>query len=140
MIRSRCIRCHTADHPRLDLTQLDATTGAKGDPSRFPPAYEILLSPARDAGEGVEGRYLRPGSARESPLVWHLFGKRPDKGKKDSDMDSSVELMPLTGQLTDSERRLFVEWIDLGAQWSNRPPPDDVARDTLATGVAEKEK
>jgi len=37
--------------------------------------------------------------------------------------------MPPKMPLSDSERKLFVEWIDLGAQWSNRPSPEDVASD-----------
>ena len=32
--------------------------------------------------------------------------------------------MPLHGDLTDQERRTFVEWIDLGAQWDNLPGQD----------------
>ena len=32
--------------------------------------------------------------------------------------------MPPGKPLSDDERRLFAEWIDLGAQWDNIPGPD----------------
>jgi hypothetical protein len=39
----------------------------------------------------------------------------------------SAAQMPPEVPLSDAERRLFIEWIDLGAQWNNRAAPEDVA-------------
>jgi len=133
LIKSRCIQCHNHNHPGLDLTEIPPETGL----SRV---YEVLLSPEEGGAEGITGRYIKPGSARESPLVWHLFGKRLDEAGNPSAVESSFKLMPPDGPLSDSERKLFVEWIDLGAQFINRPAPEDVARDPLASRAPEKGK
>ncbi len=58
-------------------------------------------------------------SARTSPLVWHLFGRNTSR-PWDHPLPAiqTVEGMPPKGgtSLTDLERRLILEWIDLGAE------------------------
>jgi hypothetical protein len=34
--------------------------------------------------------------------------------------------------LSDAERKTFIEWIDLGALWDNRPTPEEVAEKARA--------
>lgn len=62
--------------------------------------------------------YLK-GAARTSPLVWHLFGRKTSR-PWDHPLPAiqTVERMPPEGAtpLTDLERRLILEWIDLGAE------------------------
>jgi len=185
LIKTRCLQCHTREHPRLDLTDIAKAGVSRDYHGRFPRAYEVLLSPRDRGAKELAGRYIKPGSARESPLIWRLFGfSISDCGLRTSDsalrapqsalpnpqplpglairipqppsglairipqpasglanphsairnpqsaMDAgAAELMPPKMPLSDSERKLFVEWIDLGAQWSNRPSPEDVASD-----------
>jgi len=101
IIERRCTTCHSGNSPagkKLDLT---------GKPTKyFNNAYLRLLTP--QAGKTPEdgGKYVHPGSARKSLLVHLLYGW---KGK----------VMPADNPLPDAERKTFVEWIDLGAQWDN---------------------
>jgi hypothetical protein len=58
-------------------------------------------------------------TARTSPLVWRLFGKimaRPWDGLQV--MNPTMEAMPPpdSAPLTDHEKRVILEWIDLGAE------------------------
>ncbi len=95
--------------------------------SYFNRPYLNLLSrePAGD-GEEFSGKYVDPGVARTSPLIWHLFGRnlsRPWDGDKVSEAVKPIEpgrVEPLTEQ----ERQAFVEWVDMGALWDGIPGPD----------------
>jgi hypothetical protein len=126
LVERRCLQCHTRDHPRLDLADLKEPPASGDAAPRFPRTYQILLSPSEGGAEGVAGRYVKPGSARESPLIWHIFGQRLAEEAGYSGNQRGFALMPPRAPLSDSEGNLFVEWIDLGAQWNNRPSPADV--------------
>jgi len=64
------------------------------------------------------GRYVDPGRARTSPLIWHIFGRNTCRPWDEtfSPQSATVDQMPPAGSatLTDDERRTFVEWIDMG--------------------------
>lgn len=62
-------------------------------------------------------RYVRPGEARNSPLVWSLYGRVTSRPWDKVPPRARVKAMPPTGHgaLTDQEKRTIVEWIDLGA-------------------------
>jgi len=104
IVRARCASCHGegSSTPRLD--GLDAESDEPG------PAYEILLADHVDAGR-----------ARTSRLVWHLFGRNTSRPWDHEDWGREVKRAP-PGQpeLTEAERRTFVEWIDMGALWDAR--------------------
>ncbi len=136
LLEGRCLSCHTREHPRLDLADIE--TQAPG--SAFPLAYEVLLSPKEEGTEQLAGRYVKPGSARESPLVWRLFGARVDNKDETSGSGESISAMPPKSPLSDTERKLFIKWIDLGAQWNNRPLPEDVAKEPAVPKTAEERK
>jgi hypothetical protein len=63
------------------------------------------------------GRYVDPGQARTSRLVWALFGRNTSRPWDRSGPTAPVKKMPPAGspQLTIDERRAIVEWIDMGA-------------------------
>ena len=87
-------------------------------------AYDALTA-GRD-GEGSARRPLvTPGSATTSPLIWQLFGRdtsqTPDAGTSTITLIAPGHL----DLLSDEERRVFTEWIDLGAQW-DLPPESSV--------------
>jgi len=100
IIERRCITCHSENSPagKLDLS---------GKPTKyFNSAYENLLTPKEGKTPEDGGEYIRPGNARKSLLIHLLYGWN---GK----------MMPPGKPLPDAERKRFVEWIDIGAQWDN---------------------
>jgi len=100
IVEAKCLPCHGQGgaKPRLDARPLAS--------SRYPSA---LLE------------HVHPGSARTSPLAWHLFGRntaRPWDGA--AARRSARPIRPGKAEpLTEFERRAFVEWIDLGARWTS---------------------
>jgi hypothetical protein len=123
VIQSKCMLCHGAGGslPRLDG---NPGTGAPSGEAAGSRAYGMLVS--RDGGASKSGAghpaYVVPGKARASSLIWHLLGRntaRPwDRLPKG---DALVRRMPPANAppLSESERRAFIEWIDLGAVWSS---------------------
>jgi len=67
------------------------------------------------------GKYVDPGRARTSPLIWRIFGRNTSRPWDEtfSPQSVTVDKMPPAGSaaLTDDEKRTFVEWIDMGALW-----------------------
>jgi hypothetical protein len=107
ILEANCRQCHREAPSGFDISRLDEDGGARA-------VYEDLLG-----GERASGRKLvDPGQARNSPLIWRLFGRdtsRPwDKGAEswESIPTDHVEI------ISPEERTLFIEWIDLGAQWA----------------------
>jgi hypothetical protein len=98
---------------------------ARRDEPKSPPQ----TSPAEPASV-VPGKYVDPGCARTSFLVWMLSGRdksRPwDQADSPLHFNRQIKRMPPPGKaapLTEQDFRLLVEWIDLGAAWEARPPP-----------------
>lgn len=60
-------------------------------------------------------KYVHPGQARTSPLIWHIFGRNTSR-PWDPKREPSASLVSGKALLTEEERRLIAEWIDLGAQ------------------------
>lgn len=104
IIKRRCVSCHSGPKAkgRLELTDT---------PTRyFNRAYENLLTPEPGRSPEEGGRYVFPGSARKSLLIHLIYGwERLTGGRR----------MPPNTPLSEEEKRAFVEWIDLGAQWDN---------------------
>ncbi|MFW6169302.1 MAG: hypothetical protein ACODAD_02350, partial [Planctomycetota bacterium] len=78
IIEQKCVGCHDANGapPRLD----GAEQVPRGERSHFNRAYLSLLAerPAAASDSDSEShrrRYVTPGQARTSPLIWHLFGR-----------------------------------------------------------------
>ena len=74
-------------------------------------------------------RYVQPGQARTSPLIWHLFGYNTCRPWDKTASTGKVKPIPpgKSDPLTAHERRTFIEWIDLGALWDGVPGPDDLS-------------
>ena len=144
IIHAKCVPCHSPGGapPRLDGGLREKGTGTfsantlrtrqsrEKEPGAFSPfnrAYESLLAREEPDGEGgYRGKYVHPGRARTSPLVWHLYGRNTARGwdgavrKRPAKPIPPGKVAPLNG----TERRTFVEWIDLGAMWDGIPGPD----------------
>ena len=75
--------------------------------------------------EGIRNS-VHPGSARTSPLIWHIFGRNTSRPWDAAPVEGVVPKMPppVTAHLTDDERATLVEWIDLGASLDAVVGPD----------------
>jgi hypothetical protein len=123
IIQSRCVSCHKTGGIKPWLA-------GTGDPARTPGsnhtdgAYEELLeqtekgNPARFSG----GKYVTPGSARTSALIWHLLGRNTSRPWDPKASHTAPRQMPAGDGdvLTEEEQLTFIEWIDTGAHWDTR--------------------
>lgn len=109
IVARRCAGCHGAGGaaPRLDAD--DA-----------PEAYAALLAKEEGDPAAAGYRYVHPGRARTSPLVWHLVGKNTSLPWDGPWGERPVKAIPAgtSPPLEDEEVRTIVAWIDLGAAWS----------------------
>lgn len=122
-------RCSAADcHGGNRAVPLDLSAKRAG---AFNRAYVSLLEGMREAppaGEPVVGRYVDSGRARNSLLIWRLYGRRTSRPWDQPARRYIVPgLMPPPGSepLTEDESKTFVEWIDLGAHWDGIPGDED---------------
>jgi len=118
ILETRCATdgCHVAGAAAPDL---DVSGASAQGPAGYA-AYRSLLT---RQSESVNSPYVIRGKARNSPLIWSLYGRSMGEGEQP---DTRVVLqMPPDGPLSLRERLLLTEWVDLGAVW-----------ETQATGLA----
>ncbi|MCP4453428.1 MAG: hypothetical protein GY809_18370 [Planctomycetes bacterium] len=117
IIADKCARCH--DNPDAPVRLTGEITAGRKD-AAFNQDYRLLLTRGATPGRG---RYVHPGSARTSPVIWHLFGRNTSRPWDGDAGKQAVPSMPANPsvQLTDQDRRTFVTWIDLGALWDGLP-------------------
>lgn len=109
LLGSRCQRCHQDGESGLALGSLAGSDGARA-------AYRALLGGPGPSGDPRE-RYVEPGAARNSPLVWRLLGRDTSRSW-DRDTRPLQEVpRDHVDLLSPEERQVFIEWIDLGAPW-----------------------
>ena len=109
-----CTSCHSTDlqnNPDGPAGGLDLGTDISG--AGFPISYTALVSD--DMGSGNGGRVM-PGESQQSYLIERMFGEelRATASLPAADPAAHDTL------LSDSEKELLVEWVDLGAQFTNR--------------------
>jgi hypothetical protein len=65
----------------------------------------------------VLARYVQPGQARTSPLIWHIFGRNTSRPWDGAAVEKPFKPIPPGSLelLTSQERQAFVKWIDFGA-------------------------
>jgi hypothetical protein len=126
-----CIGCHE-DPELVPENRLAAALTHPSMNLTLPPERRRLISFGRDvaplltarcAGEACHRRIeefqaLITDSARTSPLVWRLYGRKTGRPWDTVSADGALAPMPPPGAapLTEDERRTILEWIDLGAQ------------------------
>jgi Tol biopolymer transport system component len=93
----------------------------------FSPAYLSLLARPATAAQTGRGKYVDPGRARTSRLVWAISGRNTSRPWDRIEAVPAVRPMPPAGSapLTEEERRAIIEWIDLGAQFNGSNPKAD---------------
>ena len=89
----------------------------------FNRAYESLLT----TGAAGRGKYVHPGRARTSPVVWQILGRNTARPWDGDATRVGAKPAPDCGatELTPEEKRTFIQWIDLGALWDGIPGSDD---------------
>jgi len=133
----KCVGCHgTEDDPPQLHDARPVATSEKRMP--FNLAYRNLLA-THGSGQRFSGKYVQPGKARTSPLIWHVFGRntsRPWDGPARQGRAAPIPPGRLPA-LTEDEKRTLVEWIDMGALWEGIAGPDDLsAQDNRNSGVS----
>ena len=78
--------------------------------------YEALLS---------SDRLVHPGASRTSPLIWHIMGRNTSRPWDASSFVQEVTLPDVSSALSDREKTVFVEWIDMGAAWDHEEAPQE---------------
>lgn len=114
IISKKCVQCHCKADSVPHLTE--------DFPNRN---YKNLLIEGQRAGHG---KYIHPGKARTSPLIWHIFGRNTSRPWDDISSQQKVPQMPSNNDqtLTPDEMRTFTEWIDMGAFWDGVPRTDNL--------------
>ena len=127
IISGKCVPCHDTTEAPIRLTRT-MTPDTEND--FFNQSYRALLKPGPEPGRG---KYVDPGQARTSAVIWHIFGKNTSRPWDGDAHMRAVPKMPENSPvtLTEDEKRTFVEWIDLGALWDGIP---GVHQDDNATG------
>jgi hypothetical protein len=114
IISKKCVQCHSKADSAARLTE--------DSPDQN---YKNLLIEGQYAGHG---KYIHPGRARTSPLIWHILGRNTSRPWDDTSSQPKVTQMPPNNDqmLTPEERRTFAEWIDMGAPWDGVPRTDNL--------------
>ena len=122
IVNQKCLPCHAQGGSPPDLT---ARTKDVADAAFARAVYEVLLEPSAGVPSGEpRGRYVDPGRARTSPFVWHLMGSNTSRPWDGATAERKPKPIPPDAKqpLKPEETRLFVEWIDLGAAWTEVAP------------------
>jgi hypothetical protein len=119
IIQQKCAPCHGEEGapPRLDPVTR-TSKGTDDESTSVKRTYRRLL--ARDHGSNSWGRYVHPGRARTSPLVWHVLGRntaRPWDGDATVRPAKPIPPESTVPALSDREKRTIIEWIDTGSHW-----------------------
>ncbi len=116
IIAAKCAQCHEQAISPLRLTR-------DIGPATFNHSYKNLLTEDERPGHG---KYVHPGRARTSPLIWRLFGRNTSRSWDPTFSQKRIPKMPpeQSTALTEDEKRTFVEWIDIGALWDGIPGPE----------------
>ena len=121
IVGRKCLPCHAQGGSPPDLTAGTPAPGDVTDAAFARIVYEVLLEPAVASPDSdVHGKYVDPGRARTSTLVWHLLARNTSRPWDGEATKGKPKPVPSDAQrpLTPEETRNFVQWIDIGAPWS----------------------
>ena len=130
IIDEKCAGCHGQGQapPRLDGGL--ALIEHPGGQAYFNRAYESLLAVQDGSDESFRGKYVHPGRARTSPLVWHIFGRNTSRPWDGQSASRPVKPIPPgeSQPLDEKEKLIFVQWVDMGASFNGVFQTDDSSR------------
>ena len=110
IIENKCNSCHSNSDSTLRMT---AELSNDGECNQ---AYKALLEQEEDS---PRGRYIYRNKARASRLIWHILGKNTSRPWDGELLDENVpaDSATVAAELSDEEKKTFIEWIDMGAVW-----------------------
>ena len=122
IVAARCVPCHGAGGsvPRLAEVEGNAPDFKSSETVRK--LYDALMAAGPDDAAAGSGKYVHPGQARTSPLIWHVLGRNTARPWDGNAAAGTVRPIPAgsTGTLKDAEIQALIRWIDLGAAWDAR--------------------
>lgn len=124
LVGRKCLPCHAQGGSEPDLTAGKPVPEDVTDAAFARTVYDVLLEPAAAGPDSdVRGKYVDPGRARTSTLVWHLLAKNTSRPWDGAAAAGKPKPIPADAKqpLTPEETRLIAEWIDIGAAWSAAP-------------------
>ncbi|UCE62220.1 MAG: hypothetical protein JSU63_11010 [Phycisphaerales bacterium] len=138
IIARKCTPCHARQSTGLDLNDKDGGT--------FNRAYTTLLTGV-DEDDDVEGpvvgKYVHPGQARTSQVIWQIFGENTAQPWDEVYQPGQLAGQcppPEAEQLTPEEKQVLIEWIDLGAHWDGIPGKNKAAAGSPVHAHDQEEK
>gem|GEM_PF-1983104 len=114
--------CHVPPTPTAMLNM--STTALAGNEEaplsgRFHPAYVNLLTRQKNKPFSVGGRRVHPGNARQSPMLWMLYGRPLGPQYKPAPFDRPMVEAHPGPMLPETQLELIRTWIDLGAVYDD---------------------
>jgi len=76
IIEKKCVRCHNQANFSLTLPNNTSSVTSTDGKAYLHYSYESLLAAEKQSGYG---KYVHPGRARTSPLIWHIFGRNTSR-------------------------------------------------------------
>jgi Hydrazine synthase alpha subunit middle domain len=126
IVSGRCVPCHGPGGSPPRLAEVEGPIDARSTET-LKAIYEVLMTadPTAEAGSGT-GKYVHPGRARTSPLVWHVLGRNTTRPWDGAATGGMVKPIPAGAVAvpTEAEIQALIRWIDLGAAWDARPQGD----------------
>ncbi len=117
-------RCSTAAcHARGGSAPVLIEPGARTEESAVR-LYQRLMTPQEGTrDDSLIGKFVHPGRARTSPLVWHIMGRNTSRPWDPVSSRAQSPPMPFSSPsiMSPLEKRVIIEWIDMGARWRSFP-------------------
>jgi hypothetical protein len=120
VVAAKCAPCHGPGQALPNLSREAISDSQRPDAYAHHVYQALLQADESTKGESVFGRYVHSGRARTSPLVWHIFGRNTSRPWDGPAQQAPVKQIPAEPaiEITERERQVLVEWIDLGARWA----------------------
>jgi hypothetical protein len=127
IVSKKCIQCHGKSGSVFCLAD-----GSSEDADEET-SYKTFLTAGSRPGYG---KYVHQGRARTSLLIWRIFGRNTSRPWDDTfSWQEVLPMPPADGQaLSPDEKRIFTEWIDMGAIWDGIPGSDELRKSNRDNG------
>jgi hypothetical protein len=112
--------CHKPPHPTaaMNLSTEPCLSDTEAELSRiYEPAYASLFMRQPGKPWVVGGRRVHPGNARQSPLMWMLYGRALAPQYEPAPFERPMVAAHPGPMLPESELDLIRKWLDLGAPY-----------------------